>query len=54
MVQDVDDEALWLADSDGMCTIFCKEAIIVKVSAQRLLYIQWRDVLVVRRLAEDY
>lgn len=31
--QDVDDEVLWLADSDGMRTILRKEASIVKVSA---------------------
>ncbi|MEZ6854726.1 hypothetical protein [Halodesulfovibrio aestuarii] len=54
VVQDIDDEALWLADSDGMRTILRKEASIVKVSAQRPLCIQWRDVFVVRRLAEDF
>ena len=53
VVQDIDDEALWLADSDGMRNILRKEASIVKVSTQRPLCIQWRDVFVVRRLAAD-
>ncbi|WP_290922839.1 hypothetical protein [Halodesulfovibrio sp.] len=48
VVQDIDDEALWLADSDGMRTILRKEASMVKVSAQRSLCIQWRDVFVMR------
>ncbi|OBQ56760.1 hypothetical protein [Halodesulfovibrio spirochaetisodalis] len=49
VVQDIDEKALWLADSDGMRTILRKEVSIVKVSARRPLCIQWRDVFVVRR-----
>lgn len=54
VVQDIDDEALWLADSDGMRNILRKEVSIIKVSAQRSQCIDWKDVFWVSRLIKDF
>ena len=49
VVEGIDANTLWLADSDGIKNILRKEASIVKVSEQRPLKIQWSDVFVVER-----
>lgn len=49
VVESIDTDTLWLADSDKLKNVLRKEASIVKVSDQRPVMIRWKDTLVIRR-----
>ena len=49
VVESIDADTLWLADSDKLKNVLRKEASIVKVSDQRPVMIRWKDTLVIRR-----
>jgi hypothetical protein len=49
VVEAIDADTLWLADSDKLKNVLRKEASIVKVSDQRPVMIRWKDTLVIRR-----
>lgn len=49
VVESIDADTLWLADSDKLKNVLRKEASIVKISDQRPVMIRWKDTLVIRR-----